>query len=141
METTIDNKYELQGIEFAKKHGIKLTVLDSDFRPFFSDDKQSRSVYKLRLSRGKKSYTFNFGQSIVNTGIEPSIYDVLATIEKNDPESFEDFCDNYGYPRFKENSFVIRNKNSYKVYKAVCKEFEAVNRLFSDIIEELYEIQ
>lgn len=124
--------YQQQAAQFAAKHGIKLTVISEDFRPYFADDKQSRSVYKCRLSRNGKQYTFNFGQSIANTGQEPTMYDVLACLTKYDPQDFDNFCAEYGYD-------PMRTSAAY-TYKAVCKEFAAVNRLFGDIIEELAEI-
>src|SRR5574343_91445 len=118
--------YKQQAAQFAAKHGIKLSIIGEDFRPYFADDKQSRSVYKCRLSRNGKQYTFNFGQSIANMGQEPTMYDILACLTKYDPESFEDFCSNYGYD--------TDSRKAFATYKAVCKEFAAVDRLFGDII-------
>ena len=54
------------------------------------------------------------------------------TTEYN-PETFEDFCSEYGY-----NTDSI---NAQKTYKAVKREFNGVYRLFSDILEQLQEIQ
>ena len=125
--------YTKQANEFAKKHGIKLSVIDSEHKKYFNDDKVARDVYKLRLSRQGKRYTFTFGQSVVNAGVEPTMYDVLSCLQKYDVGSFKDFCDDFGYS---EDS-----RSAEKTYKAVEKEFQAVERLFSDIIEELQEIQ
>lgn len=60
------------------------------------------------------------------------MYSVLACLTKCDPETFERFCDNYGY---NEDS-----RSAEKTYKAVCKEWKAVERLFGDILEEFLEI-
>lgn len=125
--------YQKQAQQFAEKHGIKLAVVEESYGKHFPDDDQSRSIFKLRLSRNGKQYTFNFGQSIVNAGVEPTMYDALTCLEKYDPEDFENFCGNYGYD---EDS-----RKAYRTYIAVGKEFEAVDRLFGDIIEELQEIQ
>jgi len=65
--------------------------------------------------------------------IEPTMYDVLTCLTKYDPETFENFCSEYGYD---EDS-----RTAERTYKAVCKEYEAVDRLFSDVMEELQEIQ
>ena len=131
MNTTTD--YHEQANKFAKKHGIKLAILDEDYRPYFPGEKESRSVFKLRLTRNKKSYTFAFGQSINNTGIGPTMYDVLACLTKYDIGSYGDFCFEFGYD---EDS-----RTGERTYKAVLKEFAAVERLFSDILDDLQEIQ
>lgn len=130
MKTT--DSYTKTAQQFANKYNVKLTILDSEFRKYFLEDKEPRYVFKCKLSRGKKSYTFNFGQSIAAGGEEPNIYDILACLTKHDPESFEFFCSNYGYN--------TDSRAAEKIYKAVVKEYNAVNRLFGDIIEELEEI-
>jgi hypothetical protein len=124
--------YEKQANDFAKKHGIKLEVLDQNYKQYFTDDKECRWVFELRLTRKRKQYTFEFGQSIAAGGEVPSMYSVLACLTKYDPEDFEDFCDNFGYD--------IDSRKAEKTYHAVVKEWKAVERLFGDILEELQEI-
>ena len=125
--------YEKQAQEFAAKHNIKMIVLDSEYREYFDDDKDCRHVFKLLLKRKGKQYTFTFGQSISNGGEEPKMYDVLACLTKSDPEDFEYFCSEYGYD--------TDSRKAYKTYLAVCREYNAVCRLFGDIMDELMEIQ
>lgn len=132
MKTT-ETSYTAQAEQFAKKHGIKLNVLNEEVRPYFPEDKKARSVFKLKLTRKGKSYTFEFGQSIVNAGIEPTMYDVLTCLTKYEPGTFENFCWDYGYD--------TDNRTAERTYKVVCKEWKAVERLFGDILEELQEIQ
>jgi hypothetical protein len=129
------NEYDLQAANFAKKHNVKLTVIgEPEYKRYFTDDKEYRYVFKLRLSRNGKKYTFSFGQSINSGAEEPGMYDVLTCLTKYDPETFEDFCYNYGYD--------IDSRKAEKTYEAVCKEWNAVNRLFpeSEVMEELREI-
>ena len=129
------SEYTKQAKKIAKKYGVKLSVIgDPEYRKYFPDDKESRYVFKLRLQRNKKSYTFTFGQSIADGEEEPTLYDVLACLTKYDPGSFENFCGDFGYD---EDS-----RRAEKTYKAVCKEFEAMQRLFpeSEVLEELAEI-
>lgn len=135
------NKYEQQAAEFLQKTNTKLTVEFSHHGKHFADDKQTRDVYKCKLSRGNRSYEFNFGQSINNSGyahnkytrVIPTAYDILACLTKYDPGTFEDFCSEFGYD--------TDSRNAERTYKAVVKEWEAVNRLFTDEeIEELAEI-
>lgn len=124
--------YQKQANDFAQKTGTRLTILSNEFKSMWNE-KQSRTVFKCKLTRKGKQYTFEFGQSIQAGSEEPTQYDILACLTKNDPGSFEDFCGDYGY---NDDS-----KKAEKIYKAVCKEFAAVDRLFSDVMEELQEIQ
>ena len=128
--------YQKQAQDFAKKHGVKLTVLSKDYKRHFASDKESRWVFHLDLQRNGKSYTFDFGQSIAAGNKTPTMYGVLACLQKYDVGTFEDFCADFGYNELPLSAY----KATKKTYKAVCKEFEAVERLFGDVIEELQEI-
>lgn len=126
------NDYEKQALYFAKKYGVKLEILGSEYKTMWGEQ-QKRSVFKCKLSRNSKSYTFEFGQSIANGSNDPTMYDILTCLTKYDPETFENFCAEFGYD--------INSRKDEKTYKAVCKEYEAVERLFGDIMDELQEIQ
>ena len=134
------SEYIKQAEKFASKNGIKLTILDSTYKNHFVSDYKKRFVFKCKLTRGKKSYTFDFGQSINEGSNEPNIYDILSCLTKYDVGTFENFCDDFGYSQFDEYT-GRKNKQTVKIYKAVCKEYEAVERLFGDIINQLDEIQ
>ena len=118
--------------EFAKKHNVKLKINSSTYGKHFHDDTQARYIFNCTLSRNGKKYTFNFGQSTNDGNTPPNMYDILATLTKYDPEIFESFCENYGYNP--------DSRNAEKIYDEVCKEWKGVERLFSDIMEELQEI-
>lgn len=117
--------YREQAEQFAAKHGIKLEILEHDYRPYFDEDKQARDVFKCRISRRRKTYTFEFGQSIANAGQEPCF-------TKYDPGTFENFCMEFGYD--------TDSRRAERIYKSVVREYKAVKRLFGDILEELQEI-
>lgn len=121
---------------FAIKYGVKLVqVGDSEHRKYFEDDDRPRFVFKMKLMRGRKSYTFTFGQSIVNGDRRPKMYDVLSCLQKWDCGTFENFCYEYGYD--------TDSRKAESIYKAVCKEYKAVVRLFGDseeCMDELREI-
>ena len=127
------NEFEEMANEFAKKHNVKLTILDSEFRPYWHDDKQSRWVFKCRISRNRKSYTFTFGQSLLAGNRNPTMYEVLAVFVKSDCglETFEDFCSCFGYN--------VDSRAIEQMYKNCCKEYKAMERLFGDIMDELRE--
>ena len=61
------------------------------------------------------------------------MYDILTCLTKYNTETFEDFCAEFGYD--------TDSRNTEKTYKAVCKEFSAVERLFGDVMDELQDIQ
>ena len=126
--------YTAQAEKFAQKNGVKLSFIgEPEYKKHFASDKECRYVFKCRLSRGGKSYTFDFGQSINAGAEEPSLYDVLTCLQKYDVGTFENFCSEFGYDQ--------DSRTAERIYKAVLKEFAGVERLFPDIIEELQEIQ
>ena len=84
-----------------------------------------------RKKRVYKKYTFKFGQSIAETGKEPTSYEVLASLTKYDPDTFGDFCSSYGYDP--------DSRKDEKIYKAVVKEWENISDLFSE--EEINKLQ
>ena len=125
--------YQQQANEFATATGTKLKINRTTYGKHFADDKESRYIFNCTLTRNGKRYTFNFGQSIAAGNTKPTMYDILTCLTKYDPETFENFCSEYGY-----NTDSIKALNTYK---AVKREFKGVNRLFSDILEQLQEIQ
>ena len=132
------NEYTKQAENFAAKYGVTLEILGCEYKPMWNET-QNRSVFKLRLKRGRRSYTFEFGQSINAGNTSPDMYSVLACLTKYNAGSFDDFCSEFGYSRHDEETGRT-NKQTERTYKAVCKEFAAVERLFSDCMEELQEI-
>lgn len=124
--------YQKQAQDFATKHNVKLLINSVNYGKHFQDDKESRYIFNCTIKRNGKQYNFNFGQSIQQGDNEPTMYDILTCLEKYESRDFEDFCSNYGY----DNDSI----KALNTYKAVCREFKAVNRLFGDIMEELQEI-
>lgn len=130
-----ESEYEMNAVEFIKKHNIGFTIKLLKRGKYFSDDKQERNIYEITLTRKGLEYVFTFGQSVVGTekGETPSVYDVLACLTKYDVGTFEDFCSEFGY---EEDS-----RTAEKTYHAVVDEFKNVERLMGDIMDELQEIQ
>lgn len=125
--------YNTQAQQFAEMHKVKLKINAINYGKHFADENFERYVFNCTISRNRKRYTFNFGQSIANGNQEPTMYDLLTCFTKYDPETFANFCAEYGYS---EDSIT-----ALKTYKAVSKEYKAIIRLFGDIMEELQEIQ
>lgn len=119
-----ESKYTEAAQFIAKQFNLKLTSKGYEYKKHFADDKKNRYVFKMQLKRGKKSYTFEFGQSIKDGNKEPDFYSVLSCLQKYEIGTFEQFCSEFGYD---EDS-----RKAEKTYKAVLKEFNAMQRLFND---------
>jgi hypothetical protein len=135
--------YQLQAENFQKSIGLKFKSSWVRYGRHFYNDKNNRHIFKITLSRNGKRFSFNFGQSVANDSQNPTIYDVLSCLQKYDVGTFENFCDEFGYSDFKlpNGTKVDVSKQAKIIYKAVCKEYENVQKLFSDCLDELQEIQ
>lgn len=140
METIARNEYDTQAETFLIKTGIKFLALRTDDNkcPLWDDEKHIHGdEYKITLKRkGGRSILFRFWNSKTDAdrGLEPRAYDFLTCITKNDPDTFENFCSEFGYD--------TDSRRAETTYKAVKKEWEKVSKFFSPAeIEALQEIQ
>ena len=62
------SKYEQRAEAFLKATNTEFKYEFLFNGKYFCDDKEMRDVYRITLTRGRRSYTFQFGQSIVNSG-------------------------------------------------------------------------
>jgi len=132
------NNYDQQAADFLEKTGTTFHCEYLKYDTHFIGETKERDIYKICLKKGRKRYTLRFGASIRDSRSypknPPTPYRILAALTKYDPGEFEDFCTDCGY---NEDS-----RNAEKIYKAVKKEWQNVNRLFSENeIEMLREIQ
>lgn len=137
----IEQKNESNYVTNANKvladMGIKFKATFIKNSAHFDGDKLTRDIFRVTLSRVGKRFSVRFGQSIIKSdykgGNPPTAYDVLASLTKSDPESFDWFCKNYGYD---EDS-----RKAEKIYKAVCKEWKQVSNFFTphelEILQEI----
>lgn len=151
------NEYIKQATEFLQKTYAKMKIeyvglaVNKEWK-----EKQKRCLYEITLTSPRGSMIFDFWDSIRNTEIRtmpfdvynvqankelaakkkaavPSVYDVLACLQKCDPGTFENFCSDYGYD---EDS-----RTALRVYLAVQNEYTQLARLFTpEQMEELAEI-
>ena len=63
--------------------------------------------------------------------VSPSAYSILACLTKYDPDSFENFCSEFGYD--------TDSKNAERTYNAVVKEWQNVCMIWTD--EEIEELR
>lgn len=154
--------YNKQGEYFLTSTNTKMDISYKGYDYHFAGDKDKRDIYTITLSRNSRKYTFDFGQSIHHSGrfilgykkipggyqmreikpnpnySQPTAYDILTCLQKYDAGTFDNFISEFGY----EFSSVSEYKAIKKIYKAVCKEFDNVQKLWSEEeIEQLQEIQ
>ena len=158
------SKYEDRANEWASKWGVTLTVDFLGHRTHHDDDTDTRDVYRITLTREGRSMSFSWGQSLVHSrydskfsagpywrGVErkaridnkmprqsgnrPTMYDVIACLQKQGPGTFEQFCGDFGYD--------TDSRKALKTYLAVQQEAADFRRLCRDdvVIAEAEEIQ
>lgn len=133
------DQYDKQALDFAKKHGLKFKIISCEYKVHGCfDDNTKRYVFKCRLIRNGKIYTFDFGQSLSKGSEEPALYDILACMTKYDVGTFDDFCDEFGYDSQPMSKYPV----IHKLYNGVLKEYKAICRLFpeEDVMDEFREI-
>lgn len=166
MKTTTD--YNQQAKEFLNKCN---TTFESEFIKhdfYFHGDKEKRDIYLITLKRGSRIVTFEFGQSLQNSG-KYIVYDSpsrkvneLKGADKypsigSDYSANKDFeipneydlltciqkCDVGTFEDFcSAFGYDEDSRNAEKTYKAVCEEYLKVCKIFNeDEMQELQEIQ
>lgn len=123
-ETSKTGGHDMMANDIMEAMGITMTATFSKHAKYFPEDTETRDIYKITLWHNGESYSFTFGQSIAGTGTSPTAYDVLASIQKSDPGTFEDFCGDFGYD--------TDSRKGEKIYKAVADEYKNVSRLFTE---------
>jgi len=123
--------YQQQAIDFLNATSTAITFKFKGHKPHFAGETVSRDVWRVKIKNKLHSYSFDFGQSIAEQGKQPTEYSVLACLQKYEVETFEDFCGEFGYEELNEN-YRGQNKQSMKIYLAVYKEWDNVNKLFTD---------
>lgn len=91
---------------------------------------------KIYANPKRNKFLFDFQQEHFSlSGLtlkfkSPSAYDVLAGLTKSDPNTFKDFCSEYGYDD--------DSRKAEKIYYAVVNEWNNLKMLYSD--EELQQL-
>lgn len=94
------NKYEEQAKSFLDKTNTSIKIEYLKHAKHFEDDEVERDIYSITLTRGDRSFSFPFGQSIAESGFN--------LINTNTNKEIK-----YGW--FKELTyFVDRDKNKLK---------------------------
>lgn len=146
------NSYEKQAKDFCKATNTQIIIefKEKKLNPWNATGISStwyHNLYKVTIKRNGKQFSFTFTDSASHTqnGEKPTEYDILACLQKYEVGTFEDFCFEFGYEMYadypEEATKEGYNKETYKTYKAVVKEYNNVVKLFEDCLGELAEIQ
>jgi len=65
--TQVTTDYNAQAKAFLTQTGVTFNCEFLKHGKHFDNDKETRDIYKITLTRGKRSYSFNFGQSIMDS--------------------------------------------------------------------------
>lgn len=122
--------YTEQAESFARKWNVSLEIFDGEFKVNKNwGETKERHCYRCILKRGEKSYKFDFWASFAKPFKKPDLYDVLSGMMKDEPGSYEDFCDEFGYD---PNEEALRAKLTWR---ACTNEYKHVRELFGDSYE------
>lgn len=155
------NEYEKQANDWAEKWGVTMTARKLGHFPHKEEDTDTRDVYEIALTKDSRRMTFRFGQSLFNSrydrtysagpywrGIErkanggpkhpgkaPTMYDMIACIQKYDVGTFEDFCGEFGY-----DTDSRRALDTFLAVQAEAADFARLCGPNADMREEAQEI-
>jgi len=122
------NQYAEQASNLLESLGIKFSSKCLSYH----DD---HNVYELKLSRlikgARRSIAKIYEKSRMGSsiGVDPSPYELLASLTKYDPGSFESWCAEFGY---NDDS-----RKAYAQHRGVVREWKKVQRFFSEAELEL----
>lgn len=96
-----------------------------------------RPKYTIIIKRRDKQFQVTFWGAVNNRAITK--YDILTALQKYDCFDYDTFCNDYGLEKYNED-YTDYNKQSRKIWKLSCREYENVFNLFPDVMDELREI-
>lgn len=59
--------YEKQATDFLEKTGCTMEIKFKENRRYFPNDKETRDVYDIKITRGNRAWSFEFGNSIADS--------------------------------------------------------------------------
>ena len=93
-------------------------------------DNTLRDYYSVTISKGRKRMHLTFWNSVHNTETHtaPEEYDILACLQKYDVSTLDDFVSEFGC----EIHSLEDYRRVERAYKAACKEYADLRRLFNE---------
>lgn len=115
-----DSKEWLIRTDLETKRQFKLKLSDFIDRFTVTDE----AIYKKLRNSALNLYGKEIFKNEIVRAKKPTPYDILASLQNYEVGSFENFCDEFGYN--------IDSKKAEKTYNAVLKEWQDVQKLWSD---------
>ena len=113
---------------------LKVSIKSMGIKKHFPEDKEERRVLEITLERAGRSISFEFGQSIVDTGkplerLESGLlYDILACCGSDYyiPTAFSEFCAEFGYNEdsLKDRETFINCKEQQSKLQCIFEDYE-----------------
>lgn len=135
------SEYNCQAIEFLlnTKTKIKIDSISKDYPNWQREHMVNK--YRVTLKNKKHSYEYEFFDSIKNTkdnnSLKYDFYSVLAGMGIYTPDSFDEFCSEFGY-EFKNESEYIKTKS---IHLACLEQNKNLRKLFTvselDMLSEI----
>jgi len=101
--------YQKQATDFLAATNTEFKCEFLEHGKHFADDKESRDIYKITIKRGQRKYSFNFGQSLNNSG-EFIVKDKNHKFTK----TFTSKADAHNYASKIGNSFNVAKNPNFK---------------------------
>ena len=135
-DSALESQYNRQAAEFlySTKTTCKIQLVGKALPSWGT---QAVDTYSVTLKNTRHEYTFQFHDSIRNTKIRASgkgksltyeFYDILAALGYYVPDSFDEFCAEFGY-EFKNESEYIKVKSTHL---ACIDERRKLRKLFTE---------
>ncbi len=137
----LESEYQQQAVNFLLESETTCEIKSIGLRNPNWDSKRDVNAYRVTLSNKRHTWSFDFFDSIKNTEDKKSasldFYSVLACMGHYTPESFDEFCSNFGY-EFKNETEYIKAKSAHL---ACLDQDKNLKKLFtSEQLEKLQEI-
>ena len=145
------NEYEKQANDLCLKHHVFITFKNEGTGTrVISGKPREYGIYNVIISRRfvdrvpqkvvARAFKLHGSVADYEKGRLPTAYDILASVQKYEVGTIDDFVQNYGYELDMTNVEDSINK-LLSDYSTLREEYTKVLELFGDIIEELEEIQ
>lgn len=139
-------EYDAQAGEFMRKWGVKIHRHFVGKMRYFPNDREPRNVWKITLERSDgSSYSFRFGDSLVNTQKfprhEPPDYRILACASADscfDCTDVWEMIEEYGYDAPEDRREFDK---LHQIWVNSDEHGRKLRELFADCLDELQEVQ
>ena len=132
LDSVVKSEYNEQAVKFLLDTETSCKIVSCGQSKPSWDSRKLHNTYGVTLKNKKSEFTFTFYDSIKNTEDKKTLkydfYSVLTCLNIYTPDSFDDFCSDYGY-EFKNETEYIKTKSTH--IESLRKQKE-LNKLFTE---------